>query len=241
MRATVVVFPGSNCDRDVYRALEETPGVEVTTTWHDDAAFPCEIDLVVLPGGFSFGDYLRPGAMAARSPIMAEVKRHADRGGFVLGICNGFQVLTESRLLPGTLLSNQSTRFICRPCLLRVERNDTPFTSAYSQGQVVQFPIAHADGRFFLPEEELRELERRKQVVFRYCDTAGVSGENVSPNGAARNIAGIVNDRGNVLGLMPHPERSSNPQLGGNDGQGIWKSILAWSLNEAKRSGPHGF
>ncbi len=213
--------------------------MDVTTTWHDDTSLPPETALVVLPGGFSYGDYLRPGAMAARSPIMGEVRRHAGRGGLVLGICNGFQVLTETRLLPGALLSNQSTRFICRPCLLRVERQDTPFTNAYRQGQVIQFPIAHADGRFFLPEKELLQLEDQGQVILRYCDASGTSNDRTNPNGAARNIAGIVNDRGNVLGLMPHPERASDLRLGGDDGRGIWQSVLAWSRNETKRSGHH--
>ncbi len=242
MRSAVIVFPGSNCDRDALRALAEVPGMKVGPLWHDDTTLPPETDLVVLPGGFSYGDYLRPGALAARAPIMAEVRRHADRGGLVLGICNGFQVLTESRLLPGALLPNRDTRFICRPCLLRVDRTDTPFTNAYQKGQVVQFPIAHADGRFYLPEEDLAQLEQRGQVVFRYCDVTGRVDPSVNPNGAAHHIAGIVNDRGNVLGLMPHPERASDPRIGGEDGKMVWDSITAWCQNEGKRSGHgHGF
>lgn len=241
MRAAVVVFPGSNCDRDVVRALAETSGVDVSEAWHDDGELPEATDLVVLPGGFSYGDYLRPGAMAARSPIMTDVRRHASRGGLVLGICNGFQVLTEIRLLPGTLLPNQGTRFVCRPCFLRVERPDTPFTTAYAMGEVVQFPIAHADGRFFLPEEELDRLEARGQVAFRYCDAVGETSDRANPNGAARDIAGVVNEQGNVLGLMPHPERVCDPMLGGEDGLRMWSSVMAWSLREPKRSGHHGF
>lgn len=228
MRAAVVIFPGSNCDRDVIWALEDTLHIPVDPVWHDETSFPTPPDLVVLPGGFSYGDYLRSGAMAARSPLMGAVKAHAEAGGLLLGICNGFQVLTEARLLPGALLPNTCQTFLCRPCHLRVERVDTPFTGRYAPGQVVQFPIAHHEGLFFLPEAELDELERRGQVVFRYATPEGVVGPEASPNGSLRAIAGIVNGRGNVLGLMPHPERASEALLGGADGREMWHSVSDW-------------
>ncbi len=228
MNVSVVVFPGSNCDQDAVRALASFSGRPVAQVWHGDPALPAATDLVILPGGFSDGDYLRTGAMAARSPIMEAVRRHAYEGGLVLGICNGFQILTEARLLPGALLPNKTLTFVCKPCTLRVERTDTPFTGAFRSNQVVQFPIAHHEGLFYLPEEELDELERRGQVVFRYASPEGSVAPEVSPNGSLRNIAGIVNERGNVLGLMPHPERASDPVLGGRDGLLVWQSVAGW-------------
>jgi phosphoribosylformylglycinamidine synthase len=228
MNAAVVVFPGSNCDRDVIHALEKVSLIPTRAVWHKESSLPENTDLVVLPGGFSYGDYLRCGAMAARSPIIDAVRGHAERGGLVLGICNGFQVLTETGLLPGALLANSSLEFICRRCLLRVERNDTPFTNCFKKGEIVQFPIAHHEGLYFLPEKELSELEANGQVVFRYAALDGSAGADQSPNGALNGIAGIVNRHGNVLGLMPHPERASESLLGGADGLGMWTSIKSW-------------
>jgi len=228
MKAAVVIFPGSNCDRDVIHALETVSGIPTQAVWHKEPSLPEGTGLVVLPGGFSYGDYLRCGAMAARSPIIAAVRDHALRGGLVLGICNGFQVLTETGLLPGALLANISLEFICSTCLLKVERTDTPFTNAFAKGQIVQFPIAHHEGLFFLPEKDLEELEANHQVVFRYASADGSSGSLCSPNGALNGIAGIVNREGNVLGLMPHPERASEPLLGCADGIGMWNSIKNW-------------
>lgn len=220
MKVAVVVFPGSNCDRDVVKAVKHVTGDVPELTWHCDRSLPEGTDLVVLPGGFSYGDYLRCGAMAHTAPIMTDVRRHADRGGLVMGICNGFQILTESRMLPGALLVNRDLDFICKVVQLKVERTDTAFTGDYSKGQVISIPIAHHEGRYHLPEEELKLLEERGQVVFRY------SGEN--PNGALNDIAGIVNEGGNVLGLMPHPERYSDGLLGGDHGAPVWTSLKKW-------------
>ncbi len=227
MKTAVIIFPGSNCDQDVLYAVRNTLGTEVRAVWHGEREIPDGTDLVILPGGFSYGDYLRCGAMAARSPVMQAVIDHGRRGGLLLGICNGFQVLTETRLLPGALLTNRIPAFICRPCLLRVESTATPFTSMYAEGQVVQFPIAHADGRYTLPDDELKALEDRGGVVFRYCDGAGNVTEESNPNGAMNGIAGIVNEGGNILGLMPHPERASEAILGGVDGCAFWRSIFS--------------
>ena len=227
MNVSVVVFPGSNCDRDVQRAVSETLNTSVDMVWHGESSFSNKPDLVILPGGFSYGDYLRSGAMAARSPIMAAVKKHAAEGGMLLGICNGFQVLTEAHLLPGALLSNTSLTFICRKCHVRVESNDNMFTSSYNKGDILQFPIAHHEGLYFLTENELRELEDSGRVVFRYADPAtGAAGAEYAPNGALNGIAGICNREGNILGLMPHPERATIAHLnGGSDGASFWESI----------------
>lgn len=227
MRSAVVVFPGSNCDRDVERAITDTGLGPVDMVWHDDEDFSDPPDLVVLPGGFSYGDYLRSGALAAKSRIMKAVRAHAERGGLLLGICNGFQILTEARLLPGALLPNTNLRFICRKAYLRVERCDTPFTRSFHEDQIVQFPIAHHEGLYFLPPDELEELERSNRVVFRYADpVTREAGAEYAPNGSLNGIAGITNEAGNILGLMPHPERSTMKQLiRGTDGRGFWKSI----------------
>jgi phosphoribosylformylglycinamidine synthase len=227
VNTAVVVFPGSNCDQDVMHAVAETLGTKVYAVWHRETSLPEGTDFVILPGGFSFGDYLRCGAMAARSPVMKAVSNHGKRGGLLLGICNGFQVLTECGLLPGALLPNRTLDFICRPCLLKVENVSTPFTSLFSRGQIVQFPIAHGDGLYTLPEDELKSLEDRNGVVFRYCGSDGGTGDAANPNGSANNIAGIVNSAGNILGLMPHPERASDPLLGGEDGRIFWKSVFS--------------
>ena len=227
MRTAVVVFPGSNCDRDVRRAVSETLKTPVDMVWHEEREFASEPDLVILPGGFSYGDYLRSGAMAAHSPIIGAVRRHAASGRRLLGICNGFQVLTESGLLPGALLANTSTTFICRKCWLRVEQTENRFTSGLKKGGIVQYPIAHHEGLYFLPPKELRQLEDDGRVVFRYADpVSGEAGERFAPNGALNGIAGICNEEGNVLGLMPHPERSTVAHLnGGSDGGAFWLSI----------------
>ncbi|MBR4400251.1 MAG: phosphoribosylformylglycinamidine synthase subunit PurQ [Synergistes sp.] len=227
MKTAVVVFPGSNCDRDVQRAVSETLKSPVEMVWHEERSFASEPDLVILPGGFSYGDYLRSGAMAARSPIIEAVRRHAESGKRLLGICNGFQVLTETRLLPGALLANTSTTFICRKCWLRVEQTNNRFTSGLKKGAIVQYPIAHHEGLFFLPKDDLAELEKEGRVVFRYADPAsGEAGEKFAPNGALNGIAGICNKEGNILGLMPHPERATVSHLnGGSDGGAFWLSI----------------
>jgi phosphoribosylformylglycinamidine synthase len=229
VRTAVVVFPGSNCDRDVMNAILDMELGPVDMVWHDEDGFPERPDLVVLPGGFSYGDYLRSGALAAKSRVMKAVRGIADEGGLVLGICNGFQILTEARMLPGALLPNTSMRFICAKSFVRVERADTPFTNAYASGQVVQFPIAHHEGLYFLPPDELGELEARGQVVYRYANSSAGSadaGEEYSPNGSLNGIAGIINASGNVLGLMPHPERATLKGLiRGTDGRNFWQSI----------------
>lgn len=228
MITSVIIFPGSNCDRDVIHAISENTGTKVESVWHKERLLPEGTGLVVLPGGFSYGDYLRCGALSARSPIIDAVKEHALNEGLVLGICNGFQVLLETGLLPGAVLTNRTLTFICKKCNLRVERNDTPFTTGYKKEQVVQFPIAHNDGLYFLPPEKLENLEKNGQVVFRYCSESGKTGQEFNPNGALNNIAGITSRSGNVLGLMPHPERASEEILGGKDGVIMWRSIQRW-------------
>lgn len=237
MKTAVVIFPGSNCDQDVIHSVGDTLGSEVNAVWHREERLPEGTDLVILPGGFSYGDYLRSGAMAARSPVMGAVREHAGQGGLVLGICNGFQILTESRLLPGVLLPNKTLSFICRPCFLSVKNTKTPFTGLFKNGQVVQFPIAHGDGLFFLPADELNDLEKRGGAVFRYVSPRGDEGDEWNPNGSVNNIAGIVNPRGNILGLMPHPERASEAILGGEDGRLFWRSV-AFFLEKGGRG--HG-
>lgn len=222
MKSAVVVFPGSNCDRDCEYVLRDVVGSGVVSVWHRETTLP-RVDLVVLPGGFSYGDYLRTGALAASSPIMSAVKAHADRGGLVLGICNGFQILAEAGLLPGALLRNASLRFICRSVGVRVERTDTPFTARYAIGQVLQLPIAHADGCYWAPPEIVSRLREEGRIVFRYLPLPG--GES-SPNGSVDAIAGICNEGRNVLGMMPHPERASEVELGGRDGLALFRSAV---------------
>jgi phosphoribosylformylglycinamidine synthase len=225
MKSAVIVFPGSNCDRDGKNVLAAT-GLAPVMVWHGDAQLP-KVDVVLLPGGFSYGDYLRSGAMAAQSPIMREVKAHAERGGKVIGICNGFQVLTESGLLPGILLRNKNLKFLCKEVFLRVENNNTAYTSKYSKGQVINVPVAHHDGNYFADEATLKSLEDNAQVAFRYCDAAGNVNEASNPNGSLSNIAGIFNTGKNVLGMMPHPERHAESLLGGTDGKALFESLLA--------------
>jgi phosphoribosylformylglycinamidine synthase I len=229
MNASVIVFPGSNCDRDVKVALEKVTGGPVSMVWHGDAAVPAS-DLIVLPGGFAYGDYLRTGAMAAHSPIMRDVVAKAKAGTPVLGICNGFQVLCEAGLLPGVLMRNASLKFVCKDVYLRVERTDTPFTGRYQHGEVIRIPVAHGDGNYFADGATLDELEGEGRVVFRYVDAAGNVRAEANPNGAQRNIAGICDRRRRILGMMPHPERLFEPVLGGSDGRRLFESLLV-SLN----------
>ena len=229
MKFAVVVFPGSNCDVDTYHVIREVVDQPVDYVWHATAGRDAlaGYDCVVLPGGFAYGDYLRVGAIAAISPIMEAVAAHADQGGLVLGVCNGFQVLLEARLLPGAILPNQSLQFRAQWVHLRVEDDQTPFTRRYRRGQVLRMPIAHGDGNYFADPATLSDLEAGGQVVFRYCDAAGSITPEANPNGSLANIAGIRNRRGNVLGLMPHPERCSEPLLGGTAGLGLWRSTVA--------------
>ena len=220
----VVVFPGSNCDHDAYHAVKHVLGRDARFIWHKDTHLG-DVDAVILPGGFSYGDYLRSGAIARFSPVMASVIEFANRGGAVLGVCNGFQVLCESGLLPGALLRNQSLRFVCKPVWIRTERTDTLFTGLCDPGQVLEIPVAHGEGNYYADDDTLNRLEANNQVVFRYCDEAGATTDAANPNGSLRNIAGIINEGGNVLGMMPHPERHVESDLGSADGLFILRSI----------------
>jgi phosphoribosylformylglycinamidine synthase subunit PurQ / glutaminase len=226
MKSAVIVFPGSNCDRDAQTVLKSVCGSEAHMVWHRDTSLP-KVDVVVVPGGFSYGDYLRSGAMAAQSPIMREVIQHANAGGKVIGICNGFQVLTESGLLPGVLMRNRKLKFLCREVFLTVENNQTPYTNQYSKGQVINVPIAHHDGNYFASPDMLKSIEDNGQVVFRYCAADGAITDEANPNGSVANIAGVCNEKGNVLGMMPHPERHAESLLGGEDGVLLFKSLMA--------------
>jgi phosphoribosylformylglycinamidine synthase len=225
MKFGIVTFPGSNCDYDTYQAVVETLGEEAVLLWHKDHDLQGS-DVVILPGGFSYGDYLRPGAIARFSPIMQEVVQHAERGGPVIGICNGFQIACEAGLLPGALLRNASLKFVCAPIHLRVESTDTLFTSRYERGQQIVLPIAHGDGRYSADDDTLDRLEGEGQVVFRYAPSPLEAEEAYNPNGSMRDIAGIVNGAGNVLGMMPHPERAVDVLLGSADGLPLFESIL---------------
>lgn len=224
MKSAVIVFPGSNCDRDVFTVMQQQD-LNPVYVWHDDAALPEGLDLVVLPGGFSYGDYLRCGAMAARSPIMQSVIEFANKGGHVLGICNGFQILCESGLLPGTLMRNDHLKFNCKPVALRVEACENAFTSEYKKGDIITLPVAHAEGNYFADDATLKTLNANGQIVLRYVDETGKPSEHGNPNGARENIAGITNKEGNVLGLMPHPERFADAALGGTDGALMFRSL----------------
>jgi phosphoribosylformylglycinamidine synthase len=224
MKSAVIVFPGSNCDRDVFSVMQ-AEGLNPVYVWHDDASLPDGLDLVVLPGGFSYGDYLRCGAMAARSPIMQSVIAFANRGGHVLGICNGFQILCESGLLPGTLMRNDHLKFNCRETALRVEANDSAFTKGYDAGQIITLPVAHAEGNYFADAATLKTLNEHGQIALRYVDESGKPSAYGNPNGACENIAGITNKSKNVLGLMPHPERFADMALGGADGAAMFQSL----------------
>jgi phosphoribosylformylglycinamidine synthase len=218
LKSAVIVFPASNCDRDAQTALKQLTGKDPHMVWHQGSVLP-DVDLVVLPGGFSYGDYLRCGAMASQSSVMKAVKAHAEKGGAVVGICNGFQVLTETHMLPGALMRNADLKFVCRPVKLTVEETQSAFTRKYAKGQEISIPVAHGEGNYFADDETLNRLEGENRVAFRYAE-----GDN--PNGSARNIAGILNEKRNVLGLMPHPERVVDPLLGGEDGKALFQSLI---------------
>ena len=225
MKASVIVFPGSNCDRDAAVALEAATGTAPRMVWHGDSELP-DSDLIVLPGGFSYGDYLRSGAMAAHSPVMRAVTDRARQGVAVLGICNGFQVLTETGLLPGILMRNASLKFICKDVHVRPERGDTLFAAEYPAGRAIKMPVAHKDGNYFADEDTLDRLEGDGRIAFRYCSEDGEITEEANPNGSRRNIAGLYDESGRVLGLMPHPERAADPALGGTDGRLLFESLI---------------
>ena len=225
MKAAVIVFPGSNCDRDVAVALTASLGKPPVMVWHRETQLP-PVDLVVVPGGFSYGDYLRCGAMAAQSPIMREVVARVPKGLRVLGICNGFQILTEAGLLPGALMRNRDLRFICRDVHLRVENADSDFCRHWRSGDVVRMPIAHAEGNYFADADTVARIEGAGQVAFRYAHADGTVDDRANPNGAVGNIAGITNPERTVLGLMPHPERLAEPALGGTDGRHLFESLV---------------
>ncbi len=218
MKAAVIVFPGSNCDRDCKDAIERSTGAKVSMVWHAETALPAGLDMIVLPGGFAYGDYLRCGAMAALSPVMSEVRAAADRGVAVAGICNGFQVLCEARMLPGALLRNAGLKYVCKPVDLEVANAQTRFTAGFGGKRVVRMTVGNGEGNFFADEATLDRLEGEGQVVFRYKD---------NPNGSSRDIAGVVSERGNVIGMMPHPDRAFEPELGSADGALFFQSVLA--------------
>jgi len=228
----VIVFPGSNCDHDVYHVIQHVCGVDARFLWHKDTDL-AGVNALVLPGGFSYGDYLRPGALARVSPIMAEVKRFAEQGRPVLGICNGFQVLLESGMLPGALVRNRDQRFICKPMSLRVETSNSPYTGGFEAGQVVNFPIAHADGNYEAHGDTIKALEDDDRVAFRYAHPDGVVDDGSNPNGSMNHIAGILNPGRNVLGLMPHPERAAEALLGGTDGRILFDGLISQLVEQS--------
>lgn len=225
MKFGVITFPGSNCDQDMIYVLETIMGYEVERLWHKDADLK-GAEFIVLPGGFSFGDYLRSGAIANYSPIMAEVQKHAEKGGYVLGICNGFQILCESELLPGTLLHNDHQKFTCKNVYLKADNNASIINQAIPTSDVLKIPIAHAEGRYFAPEDLLSKIIHNNQVIYRYCDAEGNVTDESNPNGALENIAGVCNEGRNVFGMMPHPERAADSVLGNTDGLRIFESML---------------
>ncbi len=226
MNSAILVFPGINRERDMARALRLVSGKEPAMVWHAETALPSGTDLVVVPGGFSYGDYLRCGAIAARAPVMDAVRAFAATGGLVLGVCNGFQILCEAGLLPGVLMRNAQLQFVCRDVHLRVERADTPFTRGYEAGQVIRVPVAHGEGNYAADAETLRSLEGGGRVLYRYCSAKGDVGDDSNFNGAAASIAGIVNEPGNVLGMMPHPENHVEDVMGCTDGRGLFAGLL---------------
>lgn len=228
MRFGIVVFPGSNCDRDCYHVVERVLGEQAEWVWHKDRELP-DLDCVVLPGGFSYGDYLRCGAIAKMSPVMDAVREFAADGGAVVGICNGFQVLLECELLPGAMIRNTSLKFVCKDTHLRCVTDRSAITTGIDVGEVVKMPVAHAEGNYYIDEAGLGELFENDQVVFQYCDADGDVRPEVNPNGSLRNIAGICNDDGNVVGLMPHPERASESILGNSDGLELFKAAVRFA------------
>jgi len=228
IKFATVVFPGTNCDMDCYYVVKEVLKEDVDYVWHTQSDLS-DYHCIILPGGFSYGDYLRTGAIAKLSPIMEAVRKEAEKGKLVIGICNGFQILVEAGLLPGALLKNTNLRFLCKFVHLRIENNKTPFTHLYREGEVLRMPIAHFEGRFFAPSDVLNSIEDKKQVVLRYCDPKGNLTKEANPNGSMNFIAGIVNEKGNVFGLMPHPERCSEKILSSEDGFRIFKSMAEWA------------
>ena len=227
MKSAVLVFPGINRERDMARTLKLVSGVEPAMVWHAETELPAGTDLVVVPGGFSYGDYLRCGAIAARAPIMDAVRAHAAKGGLVLGVCNGFQILCESGLLPGVLMRNSKLKFICHDVHLRVERSDTPFTRGYNAGQVIRVPVAHGEGNYVADDDTIKAIESEGRVIFRYCAADGTLGDPSNVNGAINAIAGIVNEGGNVAGMMPHPENHVESIIGNTDGRGLFAGLVA--------------
>lgn len=234
MKYGIVRFPGSNCDHDAFTAASQSGSA--VYLWHKDTQIPRGIDCIILPGGFSYGDYLRCGAIARFSPIMREVVTFAGNGGLVIGICNGFQILTEAGLLPGVLLRNSGLNFVCRDVFLNVANASTPFTSSYAQNQIIRIPVAHGDGNYYADVETISKLETNNQVVFRYCNQAGQLTEDANPNGSINNIAGVINERGNVLGMMPHPERYADSLLGCADGRGVFESLELFGLSNSTKT-----
>lgn len=226
MKAAVVVFPGSNCETDCYHVLKDVMRMPVEFVWHKETNFP-DVDLVVLPGGFSYGDYLRTGSIARFSPVMDSVIKHANKGKYVIGICNGFQVLLECGLLPGAMLKNKTLSFICKNTWLRAENLNTIFTKSIDQEEILSIPIAHGEGNYYCDDDTLKSLQDNDQIAFRYCSDTGELGEEFNPNGSRDHIAGIFNKEKNVLGMMPHPERASEKVLSGTDGYRIWESLLS--------------
>jgi len=225
MKSAVIVFPASNCDRDMAVALEKLTGNKPQMVWHQDASFD-DVDFIALPGGFSYGDYLRCGAISARSTIMKEVVKRAKAGVPIFGVCNGFQILTETELLPGALMRNANLRFICRDVHLRVDNTSSIFSNAYKPSEVIKIPVAHHDGNYFASDDKIKALEDEGRVVFRYVDAKGNATADANINGSINNIAGVINRKGNVLGMMPHPERMIEPSLGGEDGSKLFLSVL---------------
>lgn len=234
MKYGIVRFPGSNCDHDAFTAASQSGSA--VYLWHKDTQIPKGIDCIILPGGFSYGDYLRCGAIARFSPIMREVVTFAGNGGLVIGICNGFQILTEAGLLPGVLLRNSGLNFVCRDVFLNVANASTPFTSSFVQNQIIKIPVAHGDGNYYADAETISKLETNNQVVFRYCNSEGQLTEDANPNGSINNIAGVINERGNVLGMMPHPERYADSLLGCTDGRGVFESLELFGLSNSTKT-----
>ena len=226
MKIAIIVFPGSNCDHDAYFAFRKILNMDTDFVWHKETDLS-PYDLIVLPGGFSYGDYLRCGAIARFSPVMKEVFAKADKGARIIGICNGFQILTESGLLPGALIRNMNQQFICRDVNLKVLNNQTPFTHLCEKNEILRVPIAHGEGNYYCSTEVMEELEENAQVVFRYCTSEGLESQEANPNGSIDNIAGIINKQGNVLGMMPHPERNAENMIGNGDGKKILTSLVA--------------
>jgi len=224
MKAAIIVFPGSNCDRDIAVSLKKISRIEPLMIWHKETSVP-DCDIIVVPGGFSFGDYLRCGSMAANSPIMLDVTQKAKNGMPTIGVCNGFQILTETGLLPGTLIKNDCLSFLCKTVSIKVENNNTKFSNMYSKSEVIDIPIAHNEGNFFADNDTLKKIKDNDQIIFKYCNDKGITGKEFNPNGSIENIAGIINKDGNVLGMMPHPERATCKLSQLNDGERFFNSI----------------